>query len=383
MLGLSFTSPLMLIAIGTAVATLAAGIYLLLLKRQLATLKKSNPAEAMQYQPPEETELLRYSEYKRRYGSRNRDIAIIAPEKHQLINETIDEFINTIRREGSLRYHFTHYWGLTSDIRGTQSLMTAALKNNHSALFTIGGTLTRVARQMTSAQSAPTPVVFARVRKPLWNQEKMRGNTAHMTGVTAESGWPQRVALYLAIKPQMRSVLIPITHPILFEIAQEVTDLLNESGVRTQVIRTHSHPDIMHAITQYSDQIDSVIRLFDSLNPHEVIELTSRCATHGITYFSPELPSSALGAAISMSSINEHAGWYAAQKMIAILEEHKTPQAIPITCVGETNQYEVHFNQRAMSAQGLNPLEIIPIFAMRYGSRIHGYIPYDKPGGLS
>ena len=62
-----------------------------------------------------------------------------------------------------------------------------------------------------------------------------------------------------------------------------------------------------------------------------------------------------------MTNTPANVGGIAAQKMLHILEDFRDPQDIAITPIGNDISYEVHLNQLAMRAQGLDPNLLIPL----------------------
>ena len=321
--------------------------------------------------------VMRYSEYQQEFGSRSREIAIIALHGlHPDTLETITEFTETIRENGSYIYHFTNYWG-GSDPKEIQRVVTEAIQKDYHGIFTIGSTVTRQAKNTSIMHNKSTPIVFARLPETTWQREQAKKPCSNMTGVAAQDCWSFRIRTYLSIKPFMRSVLIPATHPAVYEATQEIAAILNGYGVTAYLVRVHGHEDLVNTLSHYADKIDSVILARDPLGQEYCNIVAKKCSDYGVTLFSPYLQDIHYGAAVGMSTVHERFGFNAAQKMLAIIEEKRSPHDIPVLVIGQTHQFEVHFNQLAMQAQGLDPSRITTL-ALQHGSKV--YTTFGKEG---
>lgn len=366
----------LLIANGVLVViALAIGLYLLMLRRTLGAT--GNALKAARRIAQSESSLttpdypiMRFQEYQQEFGSRSREIAIIALHGlHPDTLETIAEFTETMRENGSYIYHFTNYWG-GSDPKEIQRVVTEAVQKEYHGIFTIGSTVTRLAKNTSTMHNKNTPIVFARLPETTWQREQAKKPCSNITGVAAQDCWALRIRTYLAIKPFMRSVLIPATHPAVYEATQEIAAILNSYGVTAYLVRVHGHEDLVNTLSHYADKIDSVILSRDPLGQEYCSIIAKRCSDYGVTLFSPYLQDIHYGAAVGMSTVQERFGFNAAKKMLAIIEEKRSPSAIPVSVIGQTHQFEVHFNQLAMQAQGLDPSRITTL-ALQHGSKVY------------
>jgi ABC-type uncharacterized transport system substrate-binding protein len=375
-------SMLLIISINIAlgIATLISALYCFVVCRKLNALKKINALYKNNRNTlPQETfdhPIMKYSEYKKEFGSRSRDIALILPSKQEDITEIITEFTEAMRENGTLLYHFTNYWG-AADQKETQRIITEVMHNNYHGIFTVGTTITKLAKNLSLTHNKLTPIVFAQVNEAAWQREQDKTQPVyHMTGCTLSDNWRYRLKMYLYVKPFMRSVLIPITSPSVQESASAMVDILRSYGVNAHAIATHSGDDLIQTLSLYVDEIDSLILTRDILPAEIISKVAKKCSENKITFFSPFLKDVHLGAAVSMNTVDEHFGLLAAKQMITILENGTAPGSIELIKIGESNPYEIHFNQIAMQTQGLD-IERITTFALQFGNKLYTSIDKD------
>jgi len=353
--------------------TLIATLYCIMLYKKVRALKRINALYKNNRNntlpAPLDHPIMKYSDYKKEFGSRSRDIALIIPSKQDDIIEIITEFTETMRENGSFIYHFTNYWGV-ADQKETQRIITEVMHNNYHGVLTVGATLTKLAKNISITHNKSTPIVFTQVSQAAWQREQYKTKVTHMTGVTLYDNWRYRLKMYLYIKPFMRSVLIPITNPSLHESVAAMTDILRSYGVNAHAIPTHSGDDIVQTLSLYVDEVDSLILPRDILPAEVVSKIAKKCSESKITFFSPFLKDVHLGAAITMNVVDEHFGMHAAHQMLTILEDNTVPSVVPLINIGENHPYEMHFNQIAMQAQGLDT-DRITTFALQFGSKLH------------
>lgn len=348
--------------------------YCFWFRRQLRKLAQKVPTISHAEVSSEAPAVARYSEFKHRYGSRTRDIAIICNNKQRSSLNTTNEFIETMREHGSLLYHFTSYWG-NSNVKQLQAQADTILRGNYHAVLSIGVTATRLMKHASLNQSKLVPIVFGCVRDTWWEEEQRKKPAHNMTGVTGSSGWTHRIKMFHAVKPDMRNALIPATLPFLQSDLNEVSKLLQDRGITPHVVKIHDAPELINTITHYPHDIDALICLQDSLTPTIAPKISAACAQKNIAYFSPYAGDTLNGAAMTMSCTDMRIGWHLGQKMIDVLEEYKAPSEIPNTNIGiHDYPYQAHFNQHAMKAQGLDP-SILTSLALQYGSSVHVNIP--------
>ncbi|MDQ5890627.1 MAG: hypothetical protein QG604_501 [Candidatus Dependentiae bacterium] len=313
--------------------------------------------------------VMRYSDYKKEFGSRSRDIAIIGISKQPDVIETISEFTETMRENGSFIYHFTNYWG-SVDQKETQRIVSDAIQDNYHGILTIGTSLTKLAKSISVTHNKTTPIVFARMHDTVWQREQEKKPVSHMTGITVLDCWDYRIKMYLCVKPFMRSALVPLTHPSLYESAQQIATILNSYGIIPHLVRIHGNEDFLSTLSDYADKVDSLIVARDVFSPEMCTAIAKKCSENNITFFSPYLKDIYYGAAVAMNTINERFGYHAAQKMLAIIEENKNPCDIPVLNIGQSHPYEIHFNQMAMQTQGLDTSRITSL-ALQYSTKVY------------
>jgi len=309
-------------------------------------------------------------------ASRARDIAIIAQSsKNSETIDTIAEFTETMRENGAYLYHFTNYW-TNNDSKDPQRIVSDALQKNYHGIFVLGIGLTKMVKNIGLTHNRLTPTVFAHIHDETWQKEQEKRMVTHMTGVVASDGWAQRVRLYLTIKPFMRSALIPVTSPAYYEWAKRIGDLLESYGVSTHMVRIHGHNDFLSTLSDHAYRVDSLIRLFDAYSPETTQAVAKKCSEFNITFFSPFLKDISHGVAVAIGNSNERSGYFAAQKMLAIIEEHQAPATIPVLNISDQQPYEIHFNQMAMQIQGMDPSRITTL-ALQYASKVTATLDKD------
>lgn len=344
--------------------------YYLWFRNRLRNLVEKVPTADPSAPFPDTSTVARYSEYKHRYGSRTREIAVIASSKQHITQSITNEFVETVRENGTLLYHFTSYWG-QSNLKRMQEQIDTILRGKYHAAVPLGLTATRMLKYASLNQRQPLPIIFGCVRDTWWQDEQSRKKVTHMTGVTGSSGWQHRISFYHAVQPNMRAALIPVTSSQLKGDAEEVSKLLHDRGITPHAIKVHDTAEIINMITHYPEKIDALICLQDSLTPTIAAKISVACAQRRIAYFSPYKADTKSGAAVSVTCTDMRIGWHLGQKMIHLLEEYKSPSEIPLTNIGMLDYpYEAHFNQHAMKAQGLDP-SIIASLALHYGSAVH------------
>lgn len=371
---MSWLTALFIYAIVTLAAlVLATACYAIWLRFRIHKLAKDVPTAQLNTAglTSENTPIMRYSEYKHRFGSRIREIAIIANAKQPAITAVANEFTETMREHGSLLYHFTYYWG-RSDTAVTQQQASELVKGNYHAVYAVGRMAVRAVHHATITQNRSLPMVFSNVRDTWWYEEQKKRPAEHITGVTGSSGWKQRIKLFAAAKPTMKSVLLPVPngHSALRSDIDEITSLLNAYNVTVHAVTIHDGPELLNAIQQFAPQVDSVVCMQSSLISLFAPQIATACNQHSLTFFSPYKDDIFHGAAVAVSAADMNLGWHAAQKMIALLEEHKKPSEIPLTNIGPQHQYVAHFNQAAMALQGIDPTILVGL-SMRYGSKVN------------
>ncbi len=360
---------------GVLVTVLSAlSVYLRLkktaIKKRLATSSLNKELNALIDHP-----IMRYADYKKEFASRSRDIAIVGHSKQPHTLETIMEFTETMRENGSYMYHFTNYWG-GADHKDTQRSLTDVIQANYDGILTIGTGLTKLARTICLTNDKYPPIVFARVVDELWQREQKKKLVANMTGITVKDNSEYYIRMFLSIKPFMRSALIPITHPVFTDIAQRLATLLNNYGVTAHVIRVQGNNELINTLSHYRDRVDSLILTRDTLPTELSMLLAQKCSEYQITFFSSVLKDVTLGAAIAIGSVNENYGQHAAQRMLSIIEDNKLPIDLPLISVDQFHQHEIHFNQIAMQTQGIDPSRITTV-ALQHSTKIYAVFNKD------
>ena len=186
-----------------SIIVIGMGLYAWRLRRRVHKLARQIPASNKSARPIDSEQaaaapIMQYSEFKNRYGSRSRDIAIVSSSNHPAAHERIQEFTNAIREHGSLLYHFTYYIENGHPAKLQEKINTAVREDNFHAFLSIGTQATRILRHATSNQSKMIPTVFACIRDTWWHAEQEKHRVLNMTGVTGVSGWKKRIKFYVS-----------------------------------------------------------------------------------------------------------------------------------------------------------------------------------------
>lgn len=370
---MSWLSALFIYAIITLAAlVLTTACYTIWLRFRIHKLAKDVPTAQLNTAalPSDKTPIMRYSEYKHRYGSRIREIAIISNAKQPVILDTTKEFTDTMREHGSLLYHFTYYWG-RGDTKHMQQQASELVKGNYHAIYAVGRSAVSCARHATLTQNCMIPIVFSNVRDSWWHQEKRKHALTQLTGITGSSSWRKRIQILIAAKPSIKSVLIPLPNGnnTLRSDVNEVISAFESYNVTPHTVDIHDGPDLLSAIQINAQKVDTVFCLNNNMTTLFNRQIATLCNHYSLTFFSPYKDSVYHGAAIAVSAENMNIGWHAAHKMLALLEEHKKPEQIAVTNISANHDHTAYFNQNAMRLQGLDPSTLVGL-SMRYGSKL-------------
>lgn len=328
--------------------------------------------------------ILPFHEYKKRYATRVREIAILSATRSDTIDYFREEFIETLKEHGSLVYHFTEY-NANGNGNITQKLMEEIIQRDYDLILAVGMYAADAAKHVTMSRNKLVPTVFAGIRDTWWEEKEAEQTAPHMTGIVGSGGWELRAILFLQSKPSMKSALIIYSEYLVDEL-HVVTEMLKQKNISYYLLQPTSTKDVVEALKNYVSKIDSIITLRDSFSSQVADQIANFCDTHGISFFSSNIGNVDKGAAMGVSLCRTHMGIDAAHKARMILEEHKHPSHIPISHIVPENEYEVKFNQEAMRRQNIDPA-IIPQIALTYGKAVHipvekqmkvnGYIPKD------
>lgn len=348
-----------------AIASVCTALYSWIVYRRVQKLLNRTPVPP--FGAPAPTPYLNVDTHQKR----TREIAIIAPVRRRSTAALVDQFTETMREHGSLLYHFTYHWG-NGSIQTMHSYTTEIVqKKKYDAIITYGTASTFAAKQASLTYGSHTPIVFLDVRDTSWEASQAKNPTTHITGVVCASIWKTRIKMYLAAKPSLRSVLIPhIGNGKILPDIEQIKELLSIHHITTYVVQITDARDIPSLIPSYADKVDSIIIPRIPIKPEICKQIAAACAHNNITFFSSHLADIQYGAAMAVSTSDEKIGYKAAKKVLAILEEGKLPQEIPISHINETHPHEAHFNQVAMREQGLDPV-LLTTFALQHASRVN------------
>lgn len=377
---MSWLSALLIYAtITLATLVIATACYAIWLRFRIHKLAKDVPTAQLTTAAlgSENTPIMRYSEYKHRYGSRIREIAIISNAKQPIILDTTKEFAETMREHGSLLYHFTHYWG-RGDMKNMHTQASELVKGNYHAIYALGRSAVSCVRHATLTQNRMIPTIFSNIRDSWWQEEKQKNALPQLTGITGSSSWHTRIKVLVAVKPTIKNVLIPLPNgnSTLHSDVNEIISLFQSYNITPHTVDIHSGPDLLNAIQASSQKVDTVFCLNNTMTTLFNRQIATLCNQYSLTFFSPYKNSIYHGAAVAVSAVNMNLGWHAAHKMLALLEEHKKPEEIPVTNISADHDHIAYFNQNAMRLQGLDPSTLVG-FSMRYGTKLQVNLEED------
>jgi len=298
--------------------------WLFYLRYQLSTIKSANKKGKRSPSTENHHQIMPYTEYKKRYGSRSREIAII-------------------RRDFDL-------------------------------VYTVGFYAAQIARHVTFMHHHLIPIVFSNVRDTWWRIEEEKKQAFHMTGVTGSSHWKKRIDVFIAAKPNIQRVLLFMSkkwgiEPAFKTEISAINAIFTCHNIQTFNFTSLSPGDILHILPNYVNKIDSIINIRHALSSQIAKQISNFCNKRSITFFSTCFDDVKQGAALGVSGKDMKVGYLSAQKALSILEEHKQPYEIELSNISKEHTYAAQFNIECMKKQGLNP-ELIPDIALQLGKTV-------------
>jgi ABC-type uncharacterized transport system substrate-binding protein len=346
---------LTLCVVALSLASIVAALYIGYLWYRQKTRNTSN-AVTPQWTAANDRDrpIMPYTEYKKKYGSRVREIAILAINKSTLTQDVIKEFTNTMRERGGKIYHFTHYYG-NGSAKSVQKMMAEILQGHYHLTLTIGHAATQAAKHITTSRHAPMPIVFALVRDEWWKKEQEKLPVEHMSGILMAGQWQRTLLLFLEAKPDMKSVLVTgsTNYPIPFD-----REIINSFFESNRITLEYTHPsnttDLMQTLRHYLGKIDSIIITQDTYSPQIVHAIGAFCTEHGITLFSVSPEDINQGVVVTVSPRKMHHGQRAATKALALLEEDKEPSDLGHNTASTQQPYFMSFNHKLVHKQNIS-----------------------------
>jgi putative ABC transport system substrate-binding protein len=278
-------------------------------------------------------------------------IAVIQPISHQALDEIVQGFEETIKKEAGLKYRFAHY-----NANGDSSILKAQIEDiinkQYCLVCTVATDPTVMAIIAARKKELYIPIVFAAAEPPadLTSDERV-------TGTNSQQDLSAQLDALIAVKPTTRAIML-VYNPAIKAGENErdkeaVATLAQKRGLlfsavaiaHTSEIAQRASAGILH------NTPDVIMVLMDNTVVSGIDALISLCNKHGITLYTSDHNSGKKGAALSFGHVQKEFGIHAAHKALEILEHGTKPRDIPISAVSTQT---IQFNSAVASPQGLS-----------------------------
>jgi putative ABC transport system substrate-binding protein len=283
-------------------------------------------------------------------------IAIFEPASHPAMDEIVQGFTDTIKKNSSAHYIFNRY-----NANGNKTLLRAQaediIHNNYDLIMTIGADPTRTLHELTTKKNISTPIVFTAVSDPvdlgIIASRTSSGN--HVTGIEENPNFQDQLDQYIQVKPTIKNLLIvydPVIKAGIHEQwAQQVTQIAAKKDINVHYAKVFHTNEIQAKVQPFMQNIDTILIFTDHTTVSGVDSLITLCNRYGVALYASDLNSGDKGAAISYGVMQYDFGADAGKIAVEVLDHHKKPKDIPIT---EPTIKRIKINSATMKKQGIN-----------------------------
>lgn len=282
-------------------------------------------------------------------------IAIFEPAAHPAMDEIVQGYTDTIKKNGSKKYTFKRY-----NANGNRTLLRAQaeeiIQQNYDLIMTIGADPSKTMHELTTKKKLTTPIVFDAVSDPieLGIIGSLTSSGNNVTGVEETHDYDDQLNKLLEVKPSTKNILLvydPIIKAGIHEKwAQEVTQIATSKGINVTYAKVFHTNEIQAKVQSLLHNIDVVMIFTDHTTVDGIDSLIMLCNRYGVTLYASDLNSGDKGAALSYGVLQYDLGVDAAQLTLAIVEQHKKPTDIPIS---GPKIKKLKINTATMTKQGL------------------------------
>lgn len=282
-------------------------------------------------------------------------IAIFEPATHPAINEIVDGFITTMKKNSSLEYTFDRY-----NANGNKTLLRSQaeeiIQQNYDLIMPIGADPTRAVHELTNKKKLTTPIVFDAVSDPvsLGIIASTISSENNVTGVEEVPDYEDQINKLLQVKPTTKNILL-VYDPVIKagiheEWAQDIKKITDAKGINLHYAKVFHTNEIQSKVQPLMTNTDVVMILTDHTTVSGIDSLITLSNRYNVTLYASDLNSGDKGAALSYGVTQYDLGVDAALLALKIIVDHQKPTDIPII---SPRLKQLKINRATMNKQGL------------------------------
>lgn len=277
-----------------------------------------------------------------------------------------EQFIGALQEFEELAYPVDTYV-VGSSGRTMDEVVREVLERDYALIYTIGHHATERAKELSMGRQKLIPIVFSSIYDKWWADSQARSVVYHITGVTYSPNLVLHNAFIPDLCPDAKRILL-VADPR-YDITETITQIYAERGVTVSVVGADTPHELLTLLAPALAEIDVLILLENSCGKMLSSHLSNVCREKKIIFISSIISDAHEGAAISCGLSDISFGRIAAEKALAILDQHVMPDKVGLSHVSAHHSYELHCNHAAMEAQGLAH-EAFVRAAQKYGLRL-------------
>lgn len=280
-------------------------------------------------------------------------IAILTPVTHPSLELIEQGFKETIEADSPGKYRFVTY-----NAQGNKTLMRGEVEEiaqkDYQLVFTIGTLSSEMTTEVFSKKGLKTPIVFTCVNDPVGfhivKSEEAPGK--HVTGVKELVNFEKELEFVLDYKPDIRRILLILNpmEPGIAKDGEEVRAILKKRGIELITVEVFQTNEFMAKVSPLIGRADAVLVLKDNTVVSGLDPIVKLCNRHQVPLMASDLDSPDRGAAFGYGVHEEEFGIEGAKKALYILNDHLSPETIPVTPV---STFTFKVNREAAVAQGI------------------------------
>ncbi len=281
-------------------------------------------------------------------------VAILTPATHPSLDQIQNGFKDTLNTFQTSNYVYTPF-----NANGNKMLMRAQaeeiVQGNFDIVFTIGAQASQLVKELSIKKQKPVPIIFGAVSEPvrLGLVQSPEQPGGQVTGVIENTAFEKQVILLRAVKPAIKTIVLPYDPTQGAGLEKEKQDLekiLSKHDIKLISVEVYSVGEVYVKLQAFIKQADLVLVLKDHTVVAAIDSVIKLCNIHHIPLMTSELDSSIKGAVLSFGVREYDFGVYGARLARKILEEKVSAGTIP--CVYITD-YKLKINSKTIESQGL------------------------------
>lgn len=305
------------------------------------------------------------SAMKKNHNKKNYRVALLLSENVFYHQRAAEGFMQALHTNQAL--------GDTCDVkryyaRGLEPLLVSqvvhkAFDDKPDIIIPIGGTMSQFAASTSRNIDSQIPIVFIGVSQPvemgLVQDEKRSGNNITGVGTGVEKNMlPLR--LLQAIKPQLRSILLPYhaysaggTSELM---AAQIKRYFGPRGVSVTLLPVEVVGDVIMRIRPLLVEHDTMMYLEGDLVGEAHVGLIKLCSRYGVTLFALDLEAVSQGAALAYGVEPRLTGREAVRHVEQILVQGTHPSDIPVTLLQDVRRLVINRENAYKQGLRISPL---------------------------